>query len=117
MLSLVVTKSKARLLGHRNSSVSLSMSASLIYSQNPTEDLKSNHKRWNTPSIHGINTLGLVRTVSNFRGIHSSICSVMHSRCLSSGRHSGNIEDTLVIKYAINCLRVRIFLKTLKKPK
>lgn len=82
---LGVPQSEARLFKHWKDSISMPMSASLIYSQKPTVDPKSNHKRQqlpgiqtNKPSYVGENTLKFQR--------HSFICSVRHSRPLSSRR-------------------------------
>lgn len=69
-LFLVVPQSKARLLKHWKDSISMPMSASLIYSQKPAVDHKSNHKRQNLPGIQ-TNPLRLVRTLSSFRDIPS----------------------------------------------
>lgn len=109
----VVTQSKAKLLKHRSGSVSMPMSASLIYSEKPTADFKSNHKRQNPLNIQKLNTLRLAITLTRFRGIHSFVCRVRHSRHLSSKSHSRNIETILIVHYAINQLRIRIFLKNL----
>ena len=114
-LFLVVTQSKAKLLKHWSGSVSMPMSASLIYSEKPTADYKSNHKRQNPLNIQKLNTLRLAITLSRFRGIHSFVCRVRHSRHLSSRSHSRNIETILVVHYAINQQRVRIFLKNLRQ--
>lgn len=78
MLFRVVTQSKTRLLNHWNSSISMLMLASLIYSQKPTVDHESSHKRQNPPSFQKTNTLKLMITISSFRGIHSFLCSVRH---------------------------------------
>ena len=50
-LFLVVAPSKAKLLKRRSSSVSMPTSASLIYSETPTADYKSNNKRQNPLDI------------------------------------------------------------------
>ena len=93
---------KAKLLKRRSSSVSMPTSASLIYSETPTADYKSNNKRQNPLDIQKLNTLRLVITLSRFRGIHSFVCRVRHSGHLSSRSHSKNIQNILVVHYAIN---------------
>lgn len=93
-LFLVVTQSKAKLLKRRRGSVSMPTLASVIYSKTPTADYKSNHKRQNPLNIQKLNTLRLAITLSCFRGIHSFVCRVRHSRHLSPRSHSRNTKYT-----------------------